>query len=132
MNDHILHLQSPAREDGRAHVAGNRGALLRLRAALDDAIATGTGGTFLYAADGEGFTLAVLRVDDMNNVCTSYAADQEPVRSLRETDRVEELANYHQACIKAVSARRASHAETGGGPGAIPGSPPCVPVLLAP
>ena len=64
----LLHIYGQAYEHGDAFLVGNTGALKLLRDAIDQALATGQGqtpdtGDCLFAADGEGYTVRVVRND---------------------------------------------------------------------
>ncbi|PIL38874.1 hypothetical protein CR103_15710 [Massilia psychrophila] len=98
----MLHMISPGRYDDVAAIVGDVEALLKLRNALDDAILTGTGGTFLFQSDGEGYSFAIVRVEDMYPVHTTYAGEINPVRSGRETVSLRGVPNFLQALCKAA------------------------------
>jgi hypothetical protein len=102
MSNRMLHILSPSRYDDVAAIVGDTDALLRLRNALDDAITTGTGGTFLFQSDGEGYSFAIVRVDDMYPVHTTYVGETSPLRSRRETVSLRGVPNFVQALCKAV------------------------------
>lgn len=102
MSNRMLHMLSPGRYDDVAAIVGDTEALLKLRKALDDAIVNGTGGTFLLQSDGEGYSIAVVRVEDMYPVHTTYAGEINPVRSGRETVSLRGVPNFLQALRKAA------------------------------
>lgn len=84
MSDYILHIIAPSHYDDVAALIGDLAALQSLREAVDDAIASGTGGAFLTQSDGEYYVLPVVRVPDMTHVYTAYATQPATVRSERE------------------------------------------------
>lgn len=100
MSRQILHILAPARYDEIGALVGDLVALRELRAAIDDAIRSGTGGTFLSQSDGEGYALAVVLVPDMSPVCTSYAGEIAPRRSKRETVSMRGLPRFMEAIRK--------------------------------
>lgn len=102
MSKCMLHMLAPSRYDDVAAIVGDIEALIKLRKALDDAIATGTGGTFLCQSDGEGYSFAIVRVEDMYPVHTTYAGEINPVRSGRETISLRGVPNFLQALRKAA------------------------------
>lgn len=102
MSKLMLHMLSPCRYDDTAAIVGDTEALRKLRKALDDAIMTGTGGTFLFQSDGEGYSIAVVLVEDMFPVHTTYAGEINPVRSGRETVSLRGVPNFLQALRKAA------------------------------
>lgn len=111
MSRNILHILAPARFDEIGALVGDLVALRELRAAIDDAIRSGVGGTFLSQSDGEGYALAVVLVPDMAPVCTSYAGEINPRRSKRETVSMRGLPRFMEALRKSY---RPSPIETGG------------------
>lgn len=102
MSNRMLHMLSPSRYDDVAAIVGDTEALLKLRTALDEAIITGSGGTFLFQSDGEGYSVAIVRVEDMYPVHTTYAGEINPVRSGRETVSLRGVPNFLQALRKAA------------------------------
>jgi hypothetical protein len=88
---------SPARFDNVAAIIGDRLALQGLRTAVDMALASGAGGTFVFSSDGEGYSLAVALESNMNFVQTSYACEPCPVRSLREVVPLRAVKNFSTA-----------------------------------
>jgi hypothetical protein len=100
MSEHMLHILAPSRFDSIAAIVGDPTALRQLREAINDAIDSGTGGTYLIQSDGEGYSLAVVRANDMYPVCTTYAGDVAPVRSLRETVAMRALPRFLEAVQK--------------------------------
>lgn len=108
MSEKMLHLLAPSRFDNVAAVVGDSTALLQLRNAIDDALKSTTGGTFLFQSDGEGYSLAVVRVDDMYPVCTTYAGEVAPARSRRETVSLRSVPHFLCALGKANSAEKAA------------------------
>ena len=107
MSEKMLHLLAPSRFDNIAAVVGDRTALLQLRNAIDDALKSSTGGAFLFQSDGEGYSLAVVCVDCMYHVCTTYAGEVSPERSKRETVGLRSVPNFLHALGKASSAEKA-------------------------
>jgi hypothetical protein len=102
MSDHMLHIVGATRMSNCSAIVGDRDALHCLRAALDDALHTGSGGAPLYSSDGEPHAVAVVLVEDMYPVFTTYADEQNPSRSKRETVPVARLLNYRAAMAKAT------------------------------
>ena len=100
MSRNILHMLAPARYDEVGALVGDMVALRELRAAIDDAIRSGAGGTYLSQSDGEGYALAVVLVPDMACVCTSYAGEINPKRSRRETVSMRGLPRFMEAIRK--------------------------------
>lgn len=100
MSRNILHMLAPSRYDEVGALVGDLVALRELRAAIDDAIWTGAGGTILSQSDGEGYTLAVVLVPDMAPVCTSYAGEINPKRSKREMVSMRGLPRFMEAIRK--------------------------------
>ena len=107
MSERMLHLLAPSRYDDVAAIVGDSTALLRLRNSIDDALKSSTGGTFLFQSDGEGYSLAVVCVDDMYPVCTTYAGEISPERSRRETVSLRAVPHFLFALGKAKSAENA-------------------------
>jgi hypothetical protein len=102
MSDYMLHIVGATRMNNCSAIVGDRAALLSLRAALDDALATGSGGAALYSSDGEPHAIAVALVADMYPVYTTYAGERNPSRSRRETVPIAKLQNYAAALAKAT------------------------------
>jgi hypothetical protein len=105
MSAHILHLLSPARWDTVGAIIGDRPALEGLREALNSALETGAGGTFVYSSDGEGFALAVALESEMHTVHTAYAREFAPVRSMRENVPMRAVRNFRPAVLLAIERR---------------------------
>lgn len=105
MSAHILHLMSPARWDSVGAIIGDRPALEGLRDALNSALDTGAGGTFVYSSDGEGYALAVAFENDMHAVHTAYAREVPCVRSVRETTPMRAVSNFKAAISLAIEHR---------------------------
>jgi hypothetical protein len=105
MSAHILHLLSPARWDSIGAIIGDRPALEGLRDALNSALETGAGGTFVYSSDGEGYALAVALENDMHAVHTAYAREVAPVRSIRESIPMRAVPNFKAAISLAIEQR---------------------------
>ncbi|WP_150119033.1 hypothetical protein [Massilia sp. NR 4-1] len=105
MSAHILHLLSPARWDSVGAIIGDRTALEGLREALNSALDSGAGGTFVYSSDGEGYALAVALENDMHAVHTTYAGEVHTVRSLRETIPMRAVSNFKIAMSLAIEHR---------------------------
>lgn len=100
MSEHMLHILGPSRYDSVAAIVGDPAALQALRDAINDAIRSGTGGTFLMQSDGEGYSVAVVRAPDMSPVCTTYAGEVAPVRSKREKISLRGLPRFMEAFRK--------------------------------
>ena len=84
MDTPMLHLVGPARDGSTAMIAGDIAALMRMRAAIEAAIKTGTGSAQLFCSDGEPYDLMIIASSSMHNVYTAYAGETGPVRSRRE------------------------------------------------
>ena len=102
MSDHILHIVGATRMSNCSVIVGDRDALHCLRAALDDALHTGSGGAPLYSSDGESHAVSVVLAEDMYPLYTTYADEENPCRSKRETVPVARLLNYSAAMAKAT------------------------------
>lgn len=100
MSEHMLHMLAPARFDSVGAIVGDQTALRQLRDAINDAIDTGTGGTYLVQSDGEWYSLAVVQATDMFSVCTAYAGEVAPQRSERETVSMHGLPRFMEAIEK--------------------------------
>lgn len=105
MSDYMLHIMSPTRDDNIAAIVGDRKALSNLRDSINDALATGSGGSFLYQSDGEPYALSVALVADMSQVFTAYATENLPLRSARETRPIRHLPNFMDGYHKAKLVR---------------------------
>ena len=105
MSQNILHLLAATRLNSTSVIVGDRAALGSLRAAIDDALRSGSGGTSLYASDGEPHDVAVVLESDMDPVYTTYAFEANPARSRRETVPIDQLESYREALDKAAHAR---------------------------
>lgn len=101
MSEHMLHIVGATRMNNSSAIVGDRAALRSPRAAIDDALASGSGGASTYSSDGEPHAVAVILADDMYPVCTTYADENFPQRSGRETVSIQQLANYSAAVRKA-------------------------------
>lgn len=95
MDTPILHLIGPCRDGSPAMIAGDVAALGRLRDAIDAAIANTIGMAELFSSDYEPYDLLVVAPPNMWRVCTAYAGEINPVRSLRETITLTQLWNLH-------------------------------------
>lgn len=60
----VIHLWSPESFHSEGYVVGNYEGLIKLRSAIDRAIAAGAGKENVFIGDGEGFDLYVFRIDD--------------------------------------------------------------------
>lgn len=100
MSEHMLHILAPSRFDSVGAIAGDQTALRQLRDAINDAIESGTGGTYLLQSDGEWYSLAVIQATDMFPVCTAYAGEVAPQRSERETVSMHGLPRFMEAIQK--------------------------------
>lgn len=101
MSDYMLHIAGATRTTNCSVIVGDRAALIALRAALDDALQSGSGGAFLATSDGEHHAVAIVLTGDMYPVYTTYADEKNPCRSRRETIPVNKLLNYRAALAKA-------------------------------
>ncbi len=63
MSNQILCLMAPAHYDNVAAIAGSEAALLQLKALVEDALRSGSGGAYLSRSGGQGYSLAIVRVD---------------------------------------------------------------------
>lgn len=100
MSEHMLHILAPSRFDSVGAIVGDYVALHALRDAINDAIQSGTGGTFLMQSDGEGYSLAIVQAPDMFPVCTTYAGELSPKRSKRETVGLRAVPRFMEAVRK--------------------------------
>ena len=91
MDTPMLHLVGPGRDGTPAMIAGNVEALAHLRAAIDNAIATGAARAELFCSDGEPYELLIAAPPSMRNAYTAYAGEVRPVRSKRELLPLEQL-----------------------------------------
>lgn len=103
MSERMLHFMGPSRWDEIGVIVGDRVALLDLRTALDDALATGSGGTFSCQSDGEPYALIVALEWYMTPVHTSYAAERTRCRSSRETVPMRAVRNFNEGYRKALA-----------------------------
>lgn len=101
MSEYLIHISGPTRMTGIATIGGDRQALEALRAALDDALASGSGGMSAFSTDGEVCLVAVVLATDMSGVCTAYQDEVAPRRSGRELYTVEDLPQYQTALSRA-------------------------------
>lgn len=60
----VLHCYAQAFWHTEAYISGNRGGLLALRAAIDQALDKGSGDCDIFAGDGEGYTVHVVAMSD--------------------------------------------------------------------
>lgn len=97
METPMLHLVGPCRDGSPGMIAGDAAALMRLRAAIDTALAYGIGSAELFSSDYEPYDLLVVAPPNMWNVCTAYAGEVNPVRSKRETLSLDHLWHLHGA-----------------------------------
>jgi hypothetical protein len=97
METPMLHLVGPCRDGSPGMIAGDAAALMRLRAALDNAIANGIGSAELFSSDYEPYDLLVVAPPNMWNVCTAYAGEVAPERSKRETLALHQLWDLYNA-----------------------------------
>ena len=79
MNDHMLHLLSPARTGDPAVIAGDHQAMHTLKLLLERALQTGAAAAQFYSSDGEPFLLRIVQQTDMSTVCTTYLGELTPV-----------------------------------------------------
>jgi hypothetical protein len=103
MSEHMLHILAPSRFDNVGAIVGDYVALHALRDAINDAILSGTGGTFLMQSDGEGYSLAIVQAPDMFPVCTTYAGEISPKRSKRETVGLRAMPRFMEAVRKSYA-----------------------------
>jgi hypothetical protein len=99
METPMLHLVGPCRDGSPGMIAGDADALLRLRSAIDLALANGIGSAELFSSDYEPYDLLVVAPPNMWNVCTAYAGEVSPVRSKREALSLAQLWQLHSARI---------------------------------
>lgn len=108
MSEHLLNILGATRANNKSSIVGDLAALRGLRDALDDALASGSGGTIAYSSDGETHAVEVILAEDMQSVYTTYAGETAPVRSGRETVQINQLANYPAAARKASELDRSA------------------------
>ncbi|AEC53145.1 hypothetical protein SCRM01_199 [Synechococcus phage S-CRM01] len=72
-----LHIYSQYAHHDNAYIAGDKGALIRLRDLIDLAIASDVEGMNFFTNDGEGFTTYVycLPTETMDKLSTPYTAE---------------------------------------------------------
>lgn len=114
MSQEMLHIVAETRMNNTSVIVGDRDALDSLRHAIDDALATGSGGASAFSSDGECHNVAIVLEDDMYPVFTSYAFELAPERSRRETIAIDQLQNYSTAVGKAAAAKSARSGFTPG------------------
>lgn len=105
MNEYMLHILAPSRQDGTEAIVGDLSALHELRDAIDEAIRSGTGGAFVTQSDGEGYALGVVRMPDMLTLFTAYADEVAPERSEREMVDPRSSPRFMEALQKSYPAR---------------------------
>jgi len=105
MSNHMLHIMGASRWDDIGAIIGDRLALQGLRDALDEALATGSGGTFVFHSDGEPYSLVVAMEPDMQQLQTAYAAEKAPQRSARETTPMRAAHFFQDGYRKAIDCR---------------------------
>lgn len=73
--NNILHIYGQYEENDDIEIAGDRQALIELRAAIDAALETKNGESEPYTNDGEGYTIHVtmLTRDEAEQIKTPYA-----------------------------------------------------------
>lgn len=101
MSEKMLHIAGATRATNCSVIVGDRSALMALRDALNDTLASGSGGAFLNCADGEHHAVAVVLTGDMYPVFTTYADESSPARSKRERIPVNKLLHFRSAIAKA-------------------------------
>jgi hypothetical protein len=104
MSRNYLHVAAGTRYTNTSVIVGDHAALGKLRDAIEQALATGSGGARLSSSDGEDHRVAVVFENNMYPVYTSYAFEATPVRSRRETIPIDQLRNYADALKKAAAA----------------------------
>lgn len=110
MSEKMLHIAGATRATNCSVIVGDRIALIALRDALNDTLASGSGGAFLNCADGEHHAVAVVLTGDMYPVFTTYAGENSPARSKRETIPINKLLHYRSAIAKAHEMQAATDA----------------------
>lgn len=105
MSNYVLHIVGATRMNNCSTIIGDRDALHALRVALDDALRTRSGGAL--SSDGEPHAVAVVLVEDMYPVFTTYADERNSTRSRCEEIPIARLANYRTAIDKANEMPRA-------------------------
>lgn len=129
MDTPMLHLVGPCRDGSPGMIAGDTGALMRLRAAIDMAIANGIGSAELFSSDYEPYDLLVVAPPNMWTVCTAYAGEVAPVRTKREALSLEQLWQLHSArTLRSIHANDATEVSNG----ALATIPPLVNVKKKP
>ena len=103
MSQKMLHIVAETRMGNTSVLVGDRAALNSLRHAIEDALATGSGGASVFSSDGEFHKVAIVLENDMYPVFTTYAFELAPERSRRETIAVDQLQNYSTAVEKAAA-----------------------------
>ncbi len=101
MSENMLHISGATRATNCSAIVADRAALIALRDAVVDALASGSGGAFLNSSDGEHHAVAVVLTGDMYPVFTTYSGETNPARSRRETIPINKLLHYRSAIAKA-------------------------------
>lgn len=100
MSEHMLHIFAPTSFDNVGAIVGDHAALRRLRDAINDAMSSGTGGTYLLQSDGEGYSLAVLEAGDMTRVCSTSRVDAPTRNNTRQMVGMRALPRFLEALQK--------------------------------
>ena len=96
MSQNMLHIVAASRMSNKSVIVSDRTALNSLWHAIEDALATGSGGASVSTSDGEFHSVAIVLEDDMYPVYTTYRvrAGTGTVRQGNDSDRkIEELFN---------------------------------------
>jgi len=59
-----MHIYAQNHWHDEVHIVADTSSLVALRAAIDDAIATGSGQSFAFVGDGEGYAVLIAKRDD--------------------------------------------------------------------
>lgn len=100
MSEYMLHIFAPTRFDNVGAIVGDHAALRRLRDAINDAMSSGTGGTYLRQSDGEGYSLAVLEAADMTRVCPTFPVEAPTRNNTRQMVGMRALPRFLEAIQK--------------------------------
>ena len=100
MSENSLHIFAPTRFDTVGAIVGDYAALTKLRDAITDAIDSGTGGVYMLHSDGDGYSLAVLRANDMGRVCSPQPGEVGTRRATRQTIGIRALPRFLEAIQK--------------------------------
>ena len=108
----VLHLYAQPFEHADAFIVGDRDSLVKLREAIDDALASGSGFAHAFVNDGEGYSILIANDEDMLPMAMPYTNDErtEPIESIWPTNHPGIIRAYHNS--EEELKRRAKAAES--------------------